>query len=134
MMTCKHYDVYELAMEIINLPTKCFRLLQRFRNMLIENIDENNHRLLDIIEVLSILYPVTTCSFSDKILGKLKGKQYYRFYWRLRPKHPPKPVDFEVNDIVTMKWMLLSFATKLEKFCYAADTSKEDVNSLIANF
>lgn len=63
----------ELAMEIINLPAKYFKLLQRFRNMLIDNLDNNNKDLLDILEVFSILYPVTSGSFGDQILDKLTG-------------------------------------------------------------
>lgn len=58
--------------------------------MLIDNIDQNNGRLLDILELFSIMYPVSSTIFRDKILGKLDGKAYYRFYWRLRPDYPPK--------------------------------------------
>ena len=38
----RKWSIYELAMEIINLPSCCFKLLQRFRDTLIESLEEGN--------------------------------------------------------------------------------------------
>lgn len=115
LVTCQSYEVYELMMEIINLPSTNIEIIYRTINMLVQNLDQNNSKMLDILEIFTLYYPMSASKRSEAILNKLSGKQYYRFYWRLKPKHPPKAIDFLIDDMVTLKWVVLSYTYMMDK-------------------